>query len=46
MQDFFGAGFYHLLLGPIVAVILGGLGGLVGKALTWRPGSKQPAPVK
>ena len=38
MEDFLGAGFYHLLLGPISAAILGGLGGLIGKATTWRPG--------
>ena len=31
MEDFFGAGFYHLLLGPLVAAILGTLGGLIGK---------------
>jgi hypothetical protein len=45
VQDFFGAGFYHLLLGPIIAVLLGGLGGLVGKAVTWRPGHKQRSPA-
>ena len=33
MEDFFGAGFYHLLLGPLVAAILGMLGGLLGKGL-------------
>jgi len=44
VQDNFGAGFYHLLLGPIIAALLGSLGGLIGKALIWRPGSKQPAP--
>lgn len=31
MEDFMGAGFFHLLLGPIVAAILGTLGGLIGK---------------
>jgi len=40
VQDFLGAGFYHLLLGPILAVLLGSVGGLIGKALTWRPGGK------
>jgi hypothetical protein len=30
MEDFFGAGFFHLLLGPIAASLLAGLGGLVG----------------
>ena len=33
MEDFFGAGFYHLLLGPVAAAILGTLGGLLGKGL-------------
>ena len=33
MEDFFGAGFYHLLLAPILAAILGTLGGLLGKGL-------------
>jgi hypothetical protein len=31
MEDFMGAGFFHLLLGPIVAAILGSVGGLIGK---------------
>lgn len=30
IQDFWGAGFFHLLLSPIVAVILGSAGGLLG----------------
>jgi hypothetical protein len=33
MEDFFGAGFFHLLLSPILAALLGTLGGLVGKGL-------------
>jgi hypothetical protein len=33
MEDFMGAGFFHLLLVPIAAAILGTLGGLVGKGL-------------
>jgi hypothetical protein len=33
MEDFLGAGFFHLLLGPIVASGLACLGGLVGKGL-------------
>ena len=33
MEDFLGAGFFHLLLGPIVAAILGAVGGLLGKGL-------------
>ena len=36
MQDFYGAGFYHLLLGSIIAAMLGGVGGLIGKALPGR----------
>ncbi len=32
MQDFLGAGFYHLLLGVIIAAILGSVGGLIAKA--------------
>ena len=31
VEDMMGATFYHLLLGPIVAVILGVVGGLLGK---------------
>ncbi len=30
IQDFWGAGFFHLLLSPIVATILGSIGGLFG----------------
>jgi len=33
MEDFFGAGFYHLLLVPVLAAILAGLGSLPGKRL-------------
>jgi len=33
MEDFMGAAFFHLLLGPIVAMILGTIGGLLGKGL-------------
>ena len=29
MEDFLGAGFFHLLLGPLIAWILGLIGGLV-----------------
>ena len=43
MQDLLGAGFYHLLLGLIIAAILGGVGGLVGRLLPARPGSVQAA---
>ena len=42
-QDLLGAGFYHLLLGLIIAAILGGVGGLVGRLLPARPGSAQAA---
>jgi hypothetical protein len=43
MQDFLGAGFYHLLLSLIVAAILGSVGGLIGRVLPWRPGSARAA---
>ncbi|MEP7356906.1 MAG: hypothetical protein ABI847_06665 [Anaerolineales bacterium] len=33
MQDLLGAGFFHLLLGPLAAAILGGAGALAGKGL-------------
>jgi hypothetical protein len=33
LEDFMGAAFFHLLLGPIVAAILGTIGGLLGKGL-------------
>jgi hypothetical protein len=33
MEDFMGATFFHLLLGPLVAAALGVLGGLLGKAI-------------
>jgi hypothetical protein len=33
MEDFMGATFFHLLLGPLVAAVLGVLGGLLGKAI-------------
>jgi hypothetical protein len=33
MEDLYGAGFFHLLLAPCFAVILGMLGGLAGKGL-------------
>jgi hypothetical protein len=33
MQDFLGAGFFHLLLEPLLALILGLIGGGLGKAL-------------
>jgi hypothetical protein len=32
-EDFMGATFFHLLLGPLVAAILGGLGAWLGKAI-------------
>jgi hypothetical protein len=35
MEDFLGAGFFHLLLAPLVAVVLGTLGALAGKGLWW-----------
>ena len=33
MEDFMGAGFFHLLLGPLAGAILGALGGLIGKVV-------------
>lgn len=33
MEDLLGGGFFHLLLGPIVATILGGIGGITGKGI-------------
>ncbi len=33
MEDFFGAGFFHLVLVPMLAALLGTLAGLVGKGL-------------
>lgn len=43
MQDFLGAGFYHLLLSPIVATVLGSVGGFIGRFLPWRPSSARAA---
>ncbi len=34
VEDFMGATFFHLLLGPVLAVVLGALGGLLGKLIT------------
>jgi len=34
MEDFFGAGFFHLLLGPILAAILASLGAITGTCLS------------
>jgi hypothetical protein len=36
MEDFLGAGFYHLLLGPMIAAALGVFGGIVGQGLRSR----------
>jgi asparagine N-glycosylation enzyme membrane subunit Stt3 len=33
MEDFFGAGFFHLLLGPVLAAMLASAGGLLGVGL-------------
>ena len=35
IQDFWGAGFFHLLISPIIALILGSLGGLAGLSFLW-----------
>ena len=44
MEDFMGATFFHLLLGPLVAAALGVLGGLLGKAVArfQNEGAAQP----
>jgi hypothetical protein len=36
MEDFLGAGFFHLLLGPILAAILGSIGGLSGLGIAFK----------
>jgi hypothetical protein len=36
VEDMMGATFYHLLLGPIVAALLGAVGGLLGRLLARR----------
>ena len=33
MEDYLGAAFFHLLLGPLIAALLGGVGGLLGKGI-------------
>jgi hypothetical protein len=33
LEDFMGAGFFHLLLGPLIAALLGSIGGWIGKGL-------------
>ncbi len=33
MQDYLGGGFFHLLLGPAIAAVLGALGGAAGKGM-------------
>jgi hypothetical protein len=33
IEDFLGAGFFHLLLGPLIAVFLASAGALLGKGL-------------
>ena len=41
MQDLRGASFFHLLLGPVTALIVGAAGGLGGKYIhRWRSGQK------
>lgn len=37
MQDFLGAGFYHLLLGILISAFLGSLGGGIGRMLARGP---------
>ncbi|HEV7386142.1 MAG TPA: hypothetical protein VGN89_14770, partial [Phenylobacterium sp.] len=41
MQDFLGAGFYHLLLSPVFGLVLGALG--AGPVLWLRRGRPGPA---
>jgi hypothetical protein len=36
MEDFFGAGFFLLLLMPVVAAVIGGVGAGLGKAIKGR----------
>jgi Fe2+ transport system protein B len=33
MEDFLGAGFFHLLLSPLFAAVIGGIGSVLGKGL-------------
>jgi hypothetical protein len=33
MEDFMGAGFFHLLFGPLVAAILGAIGSILGRVI-------------
>jgi hypothetical protein len=33
MEDFLGAGFFHLLLSPLFAAIFGGIGSMLGKGI-------------
>lgn len=35
MQDFWGAGFFHSILLPLLAAVLGSVGSLIGVFLTW-----------
>jgi hypothetical protein len=35
LQDYLGGGFFHSLLGPLLAFPLGALGGLIAKVLRW-----------
>jgi hypothetical protein len=44
MEDFLGAGFFHLLLGPVFALFLGSFGALLGMLLCrlGAPGSRRP----
>lgn len=43
MQDFLGAGFFHLLLSLIVSAILGSVGGLIGRVMPRGPGRARVA---
>jgi hypothetical protein len=39
LQDLLGAGCYHLVLGVVIAAILGSVGGVIGRLLAARPKS-------
>ena len=40
-EDYMGGGFFHSLLGPILAIPLGGLGGLAAKGWLWVGGGSR-----
>jgi len=42
LSDFFGAGFFHLTLGLIFALILGFIGAAIGKVRPFKPRTDSP----